>query len=120
MKEIVQSHNEYTLTVHDTNSAVTSTFKSWHYLPEIELVCIPQGKGRLNIASKVYEYSNGVVILMHSNIPHKSFDNDFESENYKEMVLQIAPEKMSLLNTHFPNPNQLILHSLTCLLKESY
>jgi hypothetical protein len=81
---------------------------------------LPQGKGRLNIASKVYEYSNGVVILMHSNITHKSFDNDFESENYKEMVLQIAPEKMSLLNTHFPNPNQLILHSLTCLYKESY
>lgn len=101
-KEIVQSHNEYALTVHDSSSTSTCTLKSWHYHPEIELVCIPQGRGRLNIASKVYEYNNGVVILMHSNIPHKSFDNDFESENYKEIVLQIAPEKMSLLTTHFP------------------
>ncbi len=100
-KETIEPNAAYSLTIHNNKGLDTCNTKSWHYHPEIELVCIPEGKGRLNIGNKVFEYTDGVVILMYSNIPHKSFDNDFECEDYHEIVLQIAPEKMTLLNSGF-------------------
>jgi hypothetical protein len=44
------------------------------------------GKGLLYIGNKEYAYEDGVVILLNSNIPHKSFDLGFESEHYEEYV----------------------------------
>jgi YesN/AraC family two-component response regulator len=76
--------------------------KSWHFHPEIELVCVPHGKGQLYIGNRQYSYENGAVILLNSNIPHKSFDLGFESELYEEYVLQITPNQLEILFTHFP------------------
>lgn len=75
---------------------------SWHYHPEIELVYIPRGKGRLYISNVVKPYENGVIILLHSNIPHRCFDFGFENEIYEEYLVQVSPEKLDNIATLFP------------------
>lgn len=75
---------------------------SWHFHPEIELVYIPRGKGKLYIANMVKPYDKGVIILLHSNIPHRCFDFGFENEIYEEYLVQVLPEKLDLLSTIFP------------------
>lgn len=75
---------------------------SWHFHPEIELVYIPRGKGRLYIANVVKPYENGVIILLHSNIPHRCFDFGFEDEIYEEYLVQVSPEKLDNISTLFP------------------
>jgi AraC-like DNA-binding protein len=75
--------------------------RSWHYHPEIELVCIPQGKGRLYIGNQLFSYENGVIILLNSNIPHTSFDYGYEGESYEEYVVQISPQQLNILLEKF-------------------
>lgn len=99
--EIVPIGQDSSLRLHHNIETKACMMMSWHYHPEIELVCIPKGKGRLSIGNKDYEYQNGAVILLHSNIPHKSFDNGFESEEYEEVVLQILPEQLDKLLINF-------------------
>lgn len=75
---------------------------SWHFHPEIELVYIPRGKGRLYISNVVKPYENGVIILLHSNIPHRCFDFGFENEIYEEYLVQVLPQKLDNISTLFP------------------
>ena len=75
---------------------------SWHFHPEIELVYIPRGKGRLYISNVVKPYENGVIILLHSNISHRCFDFGFENEIYEEYLVQVLPEKLDNLSALFP------------------
>jgi AraC-like DNA-binding protein len=75
---------------------------SWHFHPEIELVYIPRGKGRLYISNVVKPYENGVIILLHSNIPHRCFDFGFENEIYEEYLVQVLPEKLDNISALFP------------------
>lgn len=83
--------------------AKTSCLKlSWHFHPEIELVYIPRGKGRLYISNVVKPYENGVIILLHSNIPHRCFDFGFENEIYEEYLVQVLPEKLDNISALFP------------------
>jgi AraC-like DNA-binding protein len=75
---------------------------SWHFHPEIELVYIPKGKGKLYISNVVKPYDNGVIILLHSNIPHRCFDFGFENEIYEEYLVQVLPEKLDQIAILFP------------------
>lgn len=100
--EVVQPSQGLSLRVYHNINTRTCSMKSWHFHPEIELVCVPHGKGQLYIGNKEYAYDDGVVILLNSNIPHKSFDLGFESEHYEEYVLQITPEQLNILLTQFP------------------
>jgi AraC-like DNA-binding protein len=99
--EVVPIGQDSSLRLHHNLETKACMMMSWHYHPEIELVCIPKGKGRLSIGNKDYAYQQGAVVLLHSNIPHKSFDNGFESEEYEEVVLQILPEKLDKLLINF-------------------
>lgn len=109
--EVVQPNDGLSLRVYHNIHTRTCSMKSWHFHPEIELVCVPHGSGILHIGNKEYAYTDGVVILLNSDIPHKSFDLGFESEHYEEYVLQITPEQLDILLTQFPEfekVNQLI------------
>jgi AraC-like DNA-binding protein len=99
--EVVPIGQDSSLRLHHNLETKACMMMSWHFHPEIELVCIPKGKGRLSIGNKDYEYQNGAMVLLHSNIPHKSFDNGFESEEYEEVVLQILPEQLDKLLVNF-------------------
>jgi AraC-like DNA-binding protein len=96
--------------LHQRNTHPCS-IRSWHYHPEIELVFIPEGKGKLYIAETVKAYDNGIVVLLHSNIPHRCFDFGFEGEVYTEYVIQILPQQLEPVLKNFPEfdkVNQLI------------
>ncbi|MGR3809745.1 helix-turn-helix domain-containing protein [Jiulongibacter sp. NS-SX5] len=75
---------------------------SWHFHPEIELVYIPRGKGKLFISDAVVPYEQGILVLMHSNLPHRCFDFGFENEVYEEFLVQILPEKIDGVVQLFP------------------
>ena len=99
--EYVSPSKGLSLTVLHNLGISDCAMKSWHYHPEIELVCIPQGKGRLYIGNQQFAYEDGVVILLNSNIPHTSFDYGFEGEDYEEYVLQISPKQLNILLEQF-------------------
>jgi AraC-like DNA-binding protein len=82
---------------------------SWHYHDEFELVYIPAGKGRLSIGSSKYNYSEGAVVILNANIPHLSFDQGFEGENYEEYVFQIKPLLLESLLQIFPELSKILL-----------
>lgn len=87
---------------------------SWHFHPEIELVYIPRGKGRLYISNVVKPYENGVIILLHSNIPHRCFDFGFENKVYEEYLVQVLPDKLDTVSAIFPEferVNQMLMAS---------
>ncbi len=106
--EVVPIGQDSSLRLHHNIETKACMMMSWHYHPEVELVCIPKGKGRLSIGNQDYAYENGAVILLHSNIPHKSFDNGFEGEEYEEIVLQILPEQLDKLLLNFSEFNRII------------
>jgi AraC-like DNA-binding protein len=95
--EYVQPTQGLSIRVHYNQETQLCAMKSWHYHPEIELVCIPQGKGRLYIGNQLFSYENGVIILLNSNIPHTSFDYGYEGETYEEYVVQISPDQLNIL-----------------------
>lgn len=83
----------------------------WHHHEELEIVYIPSGKGTLYIGNENYKYQNGVIILLNSNISHRSFDQGFEGVNYEEYVLQansLKIEKMAGIFPEFNNVSRLI------------
>ncbi|MCU0446199.1 MAG: AraC family transcriptional regulator [Microscillaceae bacterium] len=99
--EYVQTPQDSSLRLHHNQNAPLCLTKSWHYHPEIEFVCIPEGKGRLYIGNQTFSYENGVLILLNSNIPHTSFDYGYEGEKYEEYVIQVAPTQIELLVRQF-------------------
>lgn len=74
----------------------------WHHHEELEIVYIPSGKGTLFIGNNNYKYQNGVIVLLNSNISHRSFDQGFEGLDYEEYVLQISPQQIEKMLVIFP------------------
>lgn len=100
--EIVKTKPNSSLRMHHWLPKGTSSKLSWHYHPEIELVYIPKGKGKLFVENAITPYENGVIILLHSNISHRCFDYGFESEDYEEYLIQVLPEQLEILTKRFP------------------
>ncbi len=75
------------------------SMQAWHYHPEIEMVLVPAGKGAIFMADVVKPYTDGFIILMHTNIPHFSFDHGFEGAFFEQYVVQILPEHLERLLT---------------------
>ncbi len=74
----------------------------WHHHEELEIVYIPSGKGTLFIGNSNYKYQNGVLVLLNSNITHRSFDQGFEGIRYEEYVVQISPQQIEKMLEIFP------------------
>lgn len=65
----------------------------WHYHPEYELVYIDRGSASRHIGNSITRYEDGDLILVGSNLPHRSFTEDL-LEPHKEVVIQWAPDFM--------------------------
>lgn len=63
----------------------------WHYHPEYELVFIDRGSATRHIGSRIDRYEDGDLILVGSNLPHRSFTEDL-MEPHTEIVVQWAPD----------------------------
>jgi AraC-like DNA-binding protein len=100
--EVIPKKVGRSIRVYHNIETLACSMNSWHLHPEVELVCVPFGKGVLHIGNQQFAYDDGVIILLNSNIPHKSFDLGFESEHYEEYVVQIAPDKLTTIFEQFP------------------
>ena len=70
----------------DPNSRPT-----WHYHPEIELVYIAKGSGKIHIGQHLSYFSDGVLLLVGPNVPHLGFV-DRMSINEEEIVCQFRTD----------------------------
>lgn len=60
---------------------------TWHYHPEIELVYIAKGSGKIHIGQHLSYYSGGVLLLIGPNVPHLGFV-DRMTLNEEEIIVQ--------------------------------
>ncbi len=81
----------------------------WHYHPEYELVYIDRGCGTRHIGTSIDQFANGDLILVGSNLPHRSFTEDL-MEPHKEVVVQWHPHFMG--KTFFEQPEFSLIKEL--------
>lgn len=67
---------------------------NWHIHPEYEIVYIKNGKGYLQIGSKLVSYNHGLLIFLKGNIPHTNMGNKDFKDNI-EVVMQFKKELIS-------------------------
>lgn len=60
---------------------------TWHYHPEIELVYIENGSGKIHVGQHLSYFKNGTLVLIGSNLPHLGFVERM-SANEIEIVAQ--------------------------------
>jgi AraC-like DNA-binding protein/mannose-6-phosphate isomerase-like protein (cupin superfamily) len=109
--QIMDSKPDISLMVYHYKFPDVCSHTWWHHHEELEIVYIPSGKGTLFIGNNNYKYQNGVIVLLNSNISHRSFDQGFEGLNYEEYVLQINPlqiEKMARIFPEFKGISRLV------------
>ncbi len=63
----------------------------WHYHPEIEIVYVHGGSGKIQIGSHMSHYRNGALMLIGSNLPHCGFTDSFTG-NSSETIIQMLPD----------------------------
>lgn len=81
--------NSFTYKQFNTNNQNNSD-KFWHYHPELELVYVNEGSGKLLVGSHASFYRNGNLIFIGSNLPHCGFTDTLE-KNQQETVVQMLP-----------------------------
>jgi len=86
---------------------------SWHYHPEIELVYIAEGSGKIHIGQHLSYYSDGALLLIGSNVPHVGFV-DRMTINEEEIVSLF---KVDFLGIDFFNSPE--LHKINQMLERS-
>lgn len=64
---------------------------SWHFHPELELVCIADGNGKRHIGSHISYYDKGDLIMIGPNLPHFGFTDRF-GKSQKEIVIQMRED----------------------------
>ncbi len=65
----------------------------WHYHPEIEIVYVNGGTGKIQIGSHMSYYRNGALMLIGSNLPHCGFTDGMTGNN-SETVIQMMPNSL--------------------------
>ncbi|MEL6924246.1 MAG: AraC family transcriptional regulator [Bacteroidota bacterium] len=73
----------------------------WHYHPEIELVFLDHGSATRHIGNHISRYEDGDLILVGSEVPHRSFTEDLMG-GFREVVVQWRPDFMGA--TFFDRP----------------
>lgn len=76
----------------------------WHYHPELELVFVEQGSGKIHIGQHLSHFKNGTLVLIGPNLPHLGFVERF-TRNESEIVIQF---KMDFLGNNFFDSNEML------------
>lgn len=64
---------------------------SWHIHPEIELVYVDKGKGKVHIGNHLSYFSNSQLLLLGANLPHNGFSNRLTAKG-SETIIQFKPD----------------------------
>jgi AraC-like DNA-binding protein len=67
---------------------------SYHYHPEYEIVCVPNGHGTRHVGNHLGNYENGDLVLIGSNLPHSGFGLNADMI-HEEIVVQIKEDVFS-------------------------
>jgi len=73
---------------------------SFHFHPEIELLCVRSGAGTTRIGNHESSYIDGDLVLIGSNVPHIAVLPDHPT--HEHVRVQIKPEIMEQWLTDFP------------------
>lgn len=76
---------------------------TWHYHPELELVYIENGSGKIHVGQHLSYFKNGTLVLIGPNLPHLGFVERM-SANEIEIVAQF---KIDFLGSDFFNSEEL-------------
>lgn len=63
----------------------------WHIHPEYELVYVRKGNAEIQVGASIYKYTDGLLLLVGSNMPHTNMGNNVYEDNH-EVVVQIKPD----------------------------
>jgi len=64
---------------------------TWHYHPEIELVYVENGSGKIHVGQHLSYFKNGALVLIGPNLPHLGFVERMTS-NEIEIVVQFRSD----------------------------
>lgn len=64
---------------------------SWHVHPEIELVYVHKGQGKVHIGNHLSYFNNSKLLLIGSNLPHYGFADRLTVEG-SETIIQFKPD----------------------------
>jgi len=73
----------------------------WHYHPEIELVYIKNGKGKRHIGAHISYFTEGDLILIGPNLPHRGFTDRFTNSE-TEAIIQVKEEVINGVSMALP------------------
>ena len=83
-----------------------NTKASWHFHPEVELVYVNKGQGKLHIGNHLSYFQNSVLVLIGANLPHHGFTDRLTNEG-SETLIQFLPAVVRALPDTLP---PLLLH----------
>jgi len=81
--------------LHIENVPIAELNWKYHYHPEIELVCVINGKGTRHVGYHKSHFEDGALALIGSNIPHSGFGLN-ATDPHEEIVVQFKEEILSL------------------------
>lgn len=73
----------------------------WHIHPEYELVYVRNGRGRIEVDTKLSSYEDGLLIFLGPNLPHADFGNQDRADAL-EVVVQFGQEFVDKRLAAFP------------------
>ena len=71
----------------------------WHFHPEVELVYVHKGKGKVHIGNHLSYFNSGQLLLLGANLPHHGFSDRLTAKG-SETIVQFKPD---FLGEHFFN-----------------
>jgi len=69
----------------------------WHFHPEIELVYVNKGQGKVHIGNHLSYFNNSQLLLLGANLPHHGFSDRLTTKG-SETIVQFKPD---FLGDHF-------------------
>jgi len=64
---------------------------SWHVHPEVELVYVNKGKGKVHIGNHLSYFNKSQLLLLGANLPHNGFSDRLTTKG-SETIVQFKPE----------------------------
>lgn len=64
---------------------------SWHIHPEVELVYVDKGQGKVHIGNHLSYFNNSQLLMLGANLPHNGF-SDRLTVRGSETIIQFKPE----------------------------
>lgn len=90
---------------HSDQIVVNQAF--WHFHPEIELVYINKGKGKVHIGNHLSYFNCSQLLLLGANLPHHGFSDRLTVKG-SETIVQFKPDVLGDRFLHLPEMKTIV------------